>query len=87
MAGKDALKVLESLCKAGLLLAAFRSLIAYLDPGSGSLLAQLLVAAIVGILATLRFWKARFLSLFGIHPDPDNEGPPEEPEQAKTPPQ
>ena len=46
-----------------------RALFAYLDPGSGSLIVQLIVAAIVGILATLRFWKARLLRLFGIRSD------------------
>ncbi|MCY3573307.1 MAG: hypothetical protein OXG92_00475 [Chloroflexi bacterium] len=43
-----------------------RALFAYLDPGSGSLIVQLLLAIIVGLLATLRLWKARLLALFGI---------------------
>ncbi len=46
--------------------AGLRVLFAYLDPGSGSLIVQLLIAVVVGILATLRFWKSRLLSLFGI---------------------
>ncbi len=46
--------------------AGVRALTAYLDPGSGSLIVQLLVAAIVGLLATFRLWKNRLLSLFGI---------------------
>ena len=41
-------------------------LFAYLDPGSGSLIVQILVAIIVGALATFRLWKARLLSLFGV---------------------
>ena len=45
----------------------------YLDPGSGSLIIQVLIAIIVGILATFRFWKARLLSLFGIKQDSDDE--------------
>ena len=43
----------------------FKALVTYLDPGSGSLLVQLIVAAIVGILATFRFWKSRLLRLLG----------------------
>ena len=43
-----------------------KALCSYLDPGSGSLLVQLFIAAIVGILATFRFWKSRLLRLFGI---------------------
>lgn len=54
-----------------LMISGLRAALAYLDPGSGSLIIQLLVAAIVGILATFRFWKARFLSLFGIRPEED----------------
>lgn len=42
-----------------------RAMFAYLDPGSGSLLVQLLIAVVVGILATFRLWKSRLLSLFG----------------------
>ena len=47
------------------MIAIIRMLFAYLDPGSGSLLVQLIVAAIVGILATFRFWKSRLLRLLG----------------------
>ncbi len=54
-------------------IAGIRILFAYLDPGSGSLIVQLLVAAIVGILATFRFWKSRLLSLFGIRVETDEE--------------
>ena len=43
-----------------------KAVFAYLDPGSGSLLVQLLIAVIVGLLATFRFWKSRVLRLFGI---------------------
>ena len=67
------MKFLALVTKAGLLLTAFKSLFAYLDPGSGSLIVQLLVAAIVGILATFRLWKSRLLSLFGIQSEPDEE--------------
>lgn len=53
--------------------AGFKLLFAYLDPGSGSLIAQLLVAAIVGVLATFRFWKSRLMALFGIRQETDEE--------------
>lgn len=67
------MKYLPPITKLGILLASLRALFAYLDPGSGSLIIQLIVAAIVGILATYRFWKARFLSLFGIKPQSGEE--------------
>ena len=54
------------LAKAALLTAVCRGLLSYLDPGSGSLIVQILVAIIVGALATFRLWKARLLSLFGL---------------------
>lgn len=57
---------LKSVFKLGIALAALNTLRAYLDPGSGSLIVQLLIAIIVGIAATFRLWKARLLSLFGI---------------------
>jgi hypothetical protein len=62
-----------SLTKLGLLFTTFKAMFSYLDPGSGSLIIQLIVAAIVGFLATYRFWKSRFLSLFGIQPQSDDE--------------
>ena len=63
----------KSIFKLGLIVASFRSLFFYLDPGSGSLIVQLLIAMVVGILATFRFWKSRFLSLFGIKEESDQE--------------
>ncbi len=59
--------------KLGLIAASCRSLLFYLDPGSGSLIVQLLIAIVVGILATFRFWKSRFLSLLGIKEESDQE--------------
>ena len=64
---------LRSIARWGVVSAICRALFAYLDPGSGSLIIQLLIAIIVGILATFRFWKARLLSLFGIKQDDDDE--------------
>lgn len=63
------MKHLAQILRAGATIALCRSLFAYLDPGSGSLIVQLLLAAIVGILATFRLWKARLLALFGIKPE------------------
>ena len=67
------MKYLRSVFKLGILLAVCRTVAAYLDPGSGSLIVQILVAIIVGALATFRFWKARLLSLFGLSQDIDND--------------
>lgn len=63
------MKHLAQILRASATIALCRSLFAYLDPGSGSLIVQLLLAAIVGILATFRLWKARLLALFGIKPE------------------
>ncbi|MCY4061858.1 MAG: hypothetical protein OXG53_05800 [Chloroflexi bacterium] len=63
---------LSFIVKAGSWIAIFRWLVAYLDPGSGSLIVQILVAIIVGALATFRLWKARLLSLFGIKQETDD---------------
>ena len=54
-------------------IAGFKVLFSYLDPGSGSLIVQLLIALVVGILATFRFWKSRLLSIFGIREDSNEE--------------
>ncbi len=51
--------------KIAIILMSARALFGYLDPGSGSLIVQLLIAVVVGILATFRLWKSRLLSLFG----------------------
>lgn len=63
------MKRLAFIIRSGIVVATLKTLFAYLDPGSGSLIVQLLLAAIVGILATFRLWKARFLALFGIRPE------------------
>lgn len=55
--------------KLSMILLILRAPLSYLDPGSGSIIIQLLVAAVVGVLATFRFWKSRLLSLFGIRQD------------------
>lgn len=64
---------LANILRASATIALCRTLFAYLDPGSGSLIVQLLLAAIVGILATFRLWKARLLALFGIKPEQEED--------------
>lgn len=65
----------RSLLKLGVAFAFLRSLFAYLDPGSGSLIVQILIAMLVGIAATFRLWKTRLLSLFGMKQEPiDDDG-------------
>lgn len=61
-----------------------QGLTAYLDPGSGSLIVQILVAIIVGALATFRFWKARLLSLIGIRQDAENDNESDEYENSEV---
>ena len=65
--------MLKALFKLGIAMVALNTLRAYLDPGSGSLIVQLLIAVIVGIVATFRLWKARLLSLFGISREPEDD--------------
>ena len=62
---------MKRLIKFGLITACFKAVFAYLDPGSGSLLIQLLIAVIVGVLATFRLWKSRVLRLFGMEEEKD----------------
>lgn len=67
------MKLLKSFAKLSVVIVCGKSLLAYLDPGSGSLIIQILVAIVVGLLATVRLWKARFLSLFGIRGHDEDE--------------
>lgn len=67
------MKYFLSMLKFATIVAGLRILFAYLDPGSGSLIVQLLIAVVVGILATFRFWKSRLLSLFGIRRETNEE--------------
>ncbi len=73
---------LNLVIKVGLVVAARNALSAYLDPGSGSLIVQILVAIIVGALATFRFWKARLLSLLGIRQDTEDDDESEDTENS-----
>lgn len=67
------MRMLLSVLKLGAVLAGCKMLLAYLDPGSGSLIVQILVAIIVGALATFRLWKARLLSLFGVKQNTEDD--------------
>jgi hypothetical protein len=51
-----------------LLSPAFLSL--YVDPGSGSMILQLLLGGVSGLYVIFRLFKQRILSLFGIKTDP-----------------
>lgn len=51
---------------------------AYLDPGSGSILIQLLLAAILGLGVIFRSQLAKLKNLFGGKNDPDEEQDDEE---------
>ena len=62
-----------SVFKLGIALAVLKTLHAYLDPGSGSLIVQILIAIVVGIAATFRLWKSRLLSLFGIKGETEDD--------------
>ena len=68
--------------KLGIVLTSIKTLFAYLDPGSGSLIVQLLIAIVVGILATFRLWKSRLLSLFGIKQETEDDADCDETENA-----
>ena len=63
--------MLKALFRLGIAMVALNTLRAYLDPGSGSLIVQLLIAIIVGIIATLRLWKARLV--FGIKRETEDD--------------
>jgi hypothetical protein len=50
--------------------------LAYVDPGSGSMMVQLMLGGVSGIYVIFRLYKKKVLGLFGIHPesnDPTND--------------
>ena len=59
--------------RASALIAAVRTAFAYLDPGSGSIIIQVLVALILGIVATVGIWRDRLLRLLGRKPGRTSE--------------
>jgi len=67
------MKRLSALTRAFAVFSIFQAMRSYLDPGSGSLIVQILIAIIVGIAATFRLWKSRLLSLFGIKQETEED--------------
>jgi hypothetical protein len=57
--------------------------ILYLDPGSGSILIQLLIAAILGITVAIGASWSKIKSWFGIKSKPKGEDIDEDDDQAK----
>ena len=45
----------------------------YLDPGSGSFLLQLAIAALLGLAVALRAYWGKIKSWFGIKPKPEED--------------
>lgn len=65
-----------------------RDAFAYIDPGSGSLIFQTVVAALAGIAYAVRVYWARIRSVFNRRaPDPpaDSDGPPSDPQSHSNP--
>ena len=60
------------------LLSGFGNELAYLDPGSGSFLIQLLIAALLGVGVVLRASWSKIKGLFGIKSETDEDAEDEE---------
>ena len=58
-------------------------LVVYVDPGSGSMMLQLLLGGVSGIYVIFRMFKQRILGLFGIHPETSETLPEAQPIAAK----
>jgi hypothetical protein len=58
-----------------LLLASFHPFFAYIDPGTGSLILQLLLGGIAGIWVILKLFGQRIMEFFGKKP---KAGPPQQ---------
>ena len=63
---------------ANALISGFGDKLAYLDPGSGSFLLQLLIAALLGAGIALRASWSKVKRLFGIKPEVDEDAEDEE---------
>jgi hypothetical protein len=63
------------------LLSGFGDKLAYLDPGSGSFLIQLLIAALLGAGIALRASWSKVKKLFGIKSEVNEDAEDEEPEE------
>jgi hypothetical protein len=53
-----------------LLVAGLRPAHAYLDPGSGSMILQLVLGGVAGLLVVLKLLWQRLLVMFGVRKDP-----------------
>ena len=60
------------------LFSGFGNKLAYLDPGSGSFLIQLLIAALLGAGIALRASWSKVKRLFGVKPEADEDAEDEE---------
>lgn len=63
---------------------------AYVDPGSGSMLLQLLLGGVAGVVVLLRLYWQRLLQLLGLRrgadePEPPLPAPPTTPQHPGTP--
>ena len=60
----DRLKFIPILCGFLIVFNPFHEVWAYLDPGTGSMILQLLLGGIAGVAIVLKLYWQRFLSLF-----------------------
>ena len=47
--------------------------LAYLDPGSGSMILQMLAGGVAAVAVVGKLWWRRFLRLFGIRKEPEEQ--------------
>ena len=55
------------------LVVSFKYVLAYLDPGTGSLILQLLLGGVAGAWVVLKLFGQRIKALFGFKPREENE--------------
>ena len=55
----------------------------YVDPGSGSMLLQLLLGGVSGIYVFFRLFKQKILAMFGIHTEPPDAIPATSPKEER----
>jgi len=48
-----------------------QTLIGYIDPGTGSLILQLLLGGVAGVWVVFKLWGKRILAFFGVKKDLD----------------
>jgi hypothetical protein len=52
-----------------------QSVVAYLDPGSGSMILQAIVGGVAALAVTGKLWWRRFLSLIGVRRKQEEQKP------------